>query len=166
MSSSVKAATIALNSSRMKFSSGHFTIFGCDSRERLHGHNFAVECVIEASVCSDDIFLDYGIFKKEIARLCDFLDERLLLPMHSPWLQIEKSDRQVRCFFNEEEMVFPEQDVRILPLGNITIEALSSWFLERLQHETDLLDFPCISSVDIKVSSSASQQGSVRWSRH
>lgn len=166
MSSSARVAIIELNSSRMKFSAGHFTIFSSESRERLHGHNFTVECVIEAFICSDDISLDYGIFKKEIARLCDFLDERLLLPMHSPWLKVEMSDRQIRCLFNEEIMVFPEQDVRILPVSNITIEALSFWFLGCLQHETDLLAFPCISSVDIKVSSSASQRGSVRWSRH
>ena len=42
--------TIELHKEAMKFSAGHFTIFGPDRREPLHGHNFTVKAEITAEI--------------------------------------------------------------------------------------------------------------------
>ncbi len=134
--------TIKLSSSRMKFSSGHFTIFSESHRETIHGHNFSVECVISGFVNDNGIIIDYGIIKKEISIICQDIDEKMLLPEKSKYLRIKKTKINVLCYFNGEKMSFPSRDVCILPISNITIEALAEWFLTSLVSVRTLIGPP------------------------
>lgn len=158
--------TISLASSLMKFAAGHFTIFSENFRETIHGHNFKVECLIETSISHNDMAFDYGIFKKEFVMLCASLDEKLLLPGKSLYLSIKQNELQVHCYYGNEEMLFPKRDVVILPIENITIEAMARWFLEHIKTKTNLLQEFFIVSIEISVLSSPSQRGSIKWIRN
>src|SRR5690606_19592352 len=138
--------SLALSKEAMKFSAGHFTLFGPGKRERLHGHDYFVSATLRARV-GDDYFVsatrrarvgddglcfDYGLLKRELMALCQDLDEYVLLPGESPLLRIERGGGQVVAVFGEQRIPFLESDVRVLPLANITLEELARWFLGRL----------------------------------
>ena len=166
MDNSEQIATILLSSSLMKFSAGHFTIFSANSRETIHGHNFKVECLLESKIKENDLVFDYGVFKKKFIQLCAFLDEKLLLPKNSPYLVIKQDSSSVHCLYGSEEMRFPNRDVVILPIENITIEALARWFLEQIKAKTSLLHTCSITAMEISVLSSSSQKGGIKWKRN
>lgn len=166
MDNNEQIATIVLSSSLMKFAAGHFTIFSKNSRETIHGHNFKVECLLESKIKENDLVFDYGIFKKKLIQLCALLDEKLLLPQNSPYLLIKQDGPSVHCWYGFEEMRFPNRDVVILPIENITIEALARWFLEQIKVKTNLLQTCSITAMEISVLSSSSQKGSMKWKRN
>ena len=116
----------------MKFSAGHFTLFGPGRRERLHGHDYFVSAKLRARVGADGLCFDYGILKRELMALCQEVDEFVLLPGESPLLRIERDGAQVHAVFGDERIPFLAGDVRVLPLANITLEELARWFLGRL----------------------------------
>jgi 6-pyruvoyltetrahydropterin/6-carboxytetrahydropterin synthase len=50
-----QTVTLRLAKENMKFSAGHFTIFGPGSRERVHGHDFRVAVRVQARVGDDGL---------------------------------------------------------------------------------------------------------------
>ena len=149
-SSSVDKVTISLYKEDMKFSGGHFTIFGANSRERLHGHNFYVKAkVIQlANLSENGMAADYNVYKKAIRAMCDSFDEKVLLPQLSSHLQIEDvaetvdATASVKVTFassgikdKKDVFLFPKEDVLILPIRNVTVEELAKYIGGRIVKE-------------------------------
>lgn len=128
------AFKIKIEKDRIKFSSAHFTIFGPTEAERLHGHNYYVTIEIQTEDCDALGFATDMKPLKDIAfELSQHLDEYILLPENNPYLKITKSDGQVNCVWNNKSYSFPEDDIRILPLSNITCENLAFWFWGKMK---------------------------------
>jgi len=140
-------STIALFKEDMKFSAGHFTIFGGSSRERLHGHNYTVALEFQAPVAHESGMVeDYNVYKAKIRALCAEYDEFLLLPGLSPHLGITElpgsasTSPSVQIEFGPENtpkdmFSIPQSDVLVLPVANITLESLSELFVDRIVEE-------------------------------
>ena len=158
-----RRATIRLDKENMKFSAGHFTIFGPGSRERLHGHNFKVSAVIQARVAQHGLCFDYGIFKRKIVALCRELNEYVILPGESALLAIETQGEQLVAVFGEERIPFLKSDVLVLPIENTTVEEFARWFLQRLTADRAELDGYAIESIEVEVASGPGQGASLRW---
>ena len=77
-----------------KFNAAHFMAYP-GFRERLHGHNYRVAVRVEGRLGADGYVVDFGDIKKATRKVCDEMDERLLVPMKSDCLKIERSDGQV-----------------------------------------------------------------------
>ena len=75
-----QTVTLRLAKENMKFSAGHFTLFGPGERERVHGHDFRVGVRVEARVGGNGLCFDYGLLKRRIVELCRELNEWMLLP--------------------------------------------------------------------------------------
>jgi len=171
-------STIKLFKEDMKFSAGHFTIFGPNNRERLHGHNFGVQLSITAPTGDNGMIADYNVYKKAVRKMCDAFDELMLLPGLSPHLKIvpftrhDEHGRQsenVTVIFggkqhgNEndsaaDEFVFPAADVLVLPLRNITLEELSKHLASCLVEEhAETMRLDKIQSLVVTVSSGPGQ---------
>ena len=88
---------------------------------------------METQVGAEGLSFDYGFYKKEIEGLCEELDEYFLLPEHNPHLQLQPKGEQVQCTFAGKEFVLLAEDVKILPVSNITVEEMSRWMAGRLQ---------------------------------
>lgn len=144
------------------FSIAHFTIFSATSREDLHGHNFQVECELEAPVGDDGLMFDYAIIKRALKELCDTLDEKTVLPALSPHLEIGSKDGYVSATFDEKTMLFLPRDVLVLEVANTTVEEFSRYFLDRLVAHPTLADRG-VREVAVKVSSSPGQNGVSTW---
>jgi 6-pyruvoyltetrahydropterin/6-carboxytetrahydropterin synthase len=157
--------TIELSKEYLKFSAAHFTIFSATERERLHGHNFRVAAKITAPVGDNGMCFSYRILKDKLERLCETLDEYMLLAADSPFLRISEQGTQYRVEFNGEELFFPRSDTLLLPVRNATVEEYARYLLERLLEDRELIERHDIREVGIKVSSGPGQWGSSHWKR-
>jgi 6-pyruvoyltetrahydropterin/6-carboxytetrahydropterin synthase len=125
---------IVLEKENFKFSASHFTVFGPTQAERLHGHNYYVSAELRlASVQSElGMAFDFNLIKPMIRELTDSLDEFVLLPEQSPWLIIQRRERDVQVTFANKVYVFPGTDVKLIRATNITSEELARHIAESL----------------------------------
>ena len=121
---------IRLAKEDFKFSVAHFTIFGPDCAERLHGHNYRI--IVEVAGPTIDelgLLIDLGPLKKSIRSLCATLDGKTLLPESCPLLEVVRDEGRIDVRFEDRSYSFPDEDTLLLPILNTTLEelALYSW---------------------------------------
>ena len=123
--------TVHLSKESFKFSSAHFTVFNASQAERLHGHNYYVSVDLQFSDFdkSTDLTIDFHKLKKDIQKSCDYLDEYVLIPKNSSFLSYSKIEQHTQIQFSEKRYLFPDSDIRLLPLANITCEGLCKYLL-------------------------------------
>jgi 6-pyruvoyltetrahydropterin/6-carboxytetrahydropterin synthase len=153
---------IEIDKEYLNFSAGHFTIFSATERENLHGHNFQVCCAVTASIGDDGLAFDYVLLKRVLKELCDALDERVLLPEHSPYLDLERQDGMVIARFAHERIPFLARDCLPLPIRNVTIEELAGLLLARLQARPEFAG-PSVRALEVGVSSGSGQWAFSNW---
>ena len=71
--------------------------------------------------------------------------------------------REVHAVFGDERIPFLAADVKVLPLANISVEELASWFLGRLLEDRAQVDAFRIDTLDVEVASGPGQGASVHW---
>ncbi len=153
------STTIEISKEYLHFAAAHFTIFSKEVRENLHGHNFFVAAQIDAEIGDDGLAFDYNLIKSKLKSLCDTLDEQVLLPTKSPYLELESEDGYIVAAFNGERLPFLERDVLTLPVRNITIEELAHWFIGELKADPEIAALEP-HRIEVKVSSGAGQWAS------
>jgi 6-pyruvoyltetrahydropterin/6-carboxytetrahydropterin synthase len=63
--------------------------------------------------------------KARIRAVCAALDERVLIPEKSPRLELRREGEAVTVALGARSYRFPRAEVALLPLPNVTIEALA-----------------------------------------
>jgi len=157
--------TVELQKESMKFSIGHTTIFSATEREPLHGHMYTVFLGLTTWVGDNGLTFDYRYYKERILKLCRQLNQFFLMPAFSPHLQHSEDDDYHYFTFNHKKIPFLKEDVKIMPLTNITVEELSRWLVEELIKDKEELDKHLIEKVLVKVFSAPGQSGSFEWQR-
>ena len=131
--------SLTLAKEDFKFSSAHFTLFGPDEAELLHGHNYQVGVEFEGPELDEEgLLVNFIETKKVIRALCDELDTQLLIPEKSPHLSFERADGHIEIRFQDRRYQVPEQDVILLPEVNTSIEVMARYIWDRLVKELDL----------------------------
>ncbi len=153
-------ATLHINKQAHKFSAAHFTIFSATDRERLHGHNYGISARIVAVMGENGFSADYNVYKRCLQKLCDAHDEYMLLPARSPWLEVVKQEDEYHATFNDKILRFPCDETLLLPVVNVTVEALAHYFLERVLAEKLMGD---IVELEVFVTSGYGQSSSACW---
>jgi len=156
--------TIEISKDYLHFNSAHFTIFSASRREDLHGHTFQVKALITSRVDENGMSFDYNIIKERILALCDYLDEKVLLPERSPHLSLAEEGDYLVARWGDEKLPFLHRDVRTLPVRNITVEELAPWFLERLRSDSSVTGLD-IDKLVMQVSSGSGQWAGACWQR-
>jgi 6-pyruvoyltetrahydropterin/6-carboxytetrahydropterin synthase len=157
-------ATIEISKDYLHFNAAHFTLFSATEREDLHGHTFYVAATVTSPVGDDGLAFDYNLFKNALKALCDELDEKVLLPSLSPYLDLEQDDGYLVARFADERIPFLPRDVLTLPVRNITVEELAPWLLDRLRAEPGVASLD-LDRLELRVSSGPGQWAAARWSR-
>lgn len=121
---------LVLKKENFKFSASHFTIFSSDHAEALHGHNYQVMVRLEFDSvdAQTEMKADFKSLKEKIKVACETLDEKILVPEKSPFLKISESPhykKHIQVEYNNRFYCFPTDEVMLLPLANITSEALA-----------------------------------------
>lgn len=128
--------TLRLAKGDFKFSAAHFTLFSATEAEPLHGHNYRV--LVEVGGDELDalgLLIETGILKRRVRELLVGLDDRVLLPERSPLLTLTVEDGAVDCRYADRAYRFPEREVVLLPLVNVTMELLARLVWRRLAED-------------------------------
>lgn len=134
---------LVLTKEDFKFSVAHFTVFGADEAEPLHGHNYRVEVELEGDTLDDQgLLADIAAVKARIRALCAELDDFILIPRDSGLVEVLEEESSTEVRYGGRVYRFPSSEVRILPLANTTMELFATWFWDHLAPElpTDRID--------------------------
>lgn len=117
--------TVRIEKPQHKFSAAHFTIFSPQEAELLHGHNYRLLVELDGDVDERELLIPFGPLKELLASECRLLDERVLLPERASDLSIARANGGVSIQLGSRSYRFPEADVVMLPVANVTAEALA-----------------------------------------
>lgn len=148
---------IHLQKENFKFSCSHFTVLSKDTAEHLHGHNYQVRVSLKVSDLDPDLgfAFDFNVVKPIIKDLCDELDEKILVPLESPYVLVGETEEQVDVKFKSRNYSFPKEDCFLLPISNVTSEELARWICKRLIEE--LKDVPRLEKLRVSVEETRGQ---------
>jgi 6-pyruvoyltetrahydropterin/6-carboxytetrahydropterin synthase len=158
-----RLTTIHIDKESHKFSAAHFTVFSATERERLHGHNFSVAARLVAPVDDNGLTGDYAVYKQQIKKLCDALDEYTIIPSQSLYLSIDAEGDYYRVRHHQDVLLLLKKDTLLLPIRNTTVEDLSHYLLEKLVEDREFLEQQDIRKIEVMVSSGPGQTGCSRW---
>lgn len=159
----MRSASLTIHKEEFSFSAGHFTIFSATSREQMHGHNYYVSLTFDFGIAENGMSFDYRHYKRKMLTLCDSLDRHFLLPTQSPYLQIEDGGDYWIGHYDHKKLMFLKEDIILVPVTNITIEDLSSWFLSKLMEENQEIEKHHIHRITVDVYNGPGQSGSASW---
>jgi 6-pyruvoyl-tetrahydropterin synthase len=132
MEASARQATLELARADIGFSAAHFSIV--DGRaERLHGHNYQVFLRAHGGVREDGTVIDFSVLKTALRLACAELDEHMLVPTGGRELDVQEEGHEIVVRHQSRRFVFPQADVRLLPIVNTTCECLAAYLLEMVR---------------------------------
>ena len=142
-----------------KFSCAHMTVFPDGTKERLHGHNYYMGIAVELSDVSFRNMVPFEPIKTAVAALCSEWKEHTLLATDNPHMEVRRdADGEIELFLCGERYVLPRRDVLLLPVDNITVEALAALaadiLIERLG---SVLRRDLVEAVEVRVTESPGQ---------
>lgn len=121
--------SIAINKDYLKFSAAHFLIFPDGTAERLHGHNYKVFLELQTELDPHGLVVNFKEIKPLVRKLCDELDEHMLIPGKHPVLTAERqADGNTEIRYKRRRYSIPSEEVIVLPIGNTSAENLATWF--------------------------------------
>jgi 6-pyruvoyltetrahydropterin/6-carboxytetrahydropterin synthase len=109
-----------------KFSCAHMTVFPDGTKERLHGHNYTIAVAIEVERVDLASMIPFAPIKAALGELCAAWKERVLIAEHNPYLVIVRDDSELELTLCGERYVMPRGDALMLPIDNISVEALAA----------------------------------------
>ena len=145
----------------LKFSCAHFLIFPDGSKERLHGHNYQVECEIEGMLSHHGLVIDFKMVKPIIRRLCDRLDEHWLIPGEHPELRYrQRDDGHTEVTYRGCNYLAPSDEIIVLPINNSSAENFAAWLGRSLYAEMKVAFGPLsVRRMRVSVSETSGQAG-------
>ena len=133
VASPVRRHRIVVAREQYKFSCAHMTVFPDGTKERLHGHNYQLGAVLELTDVGFAQMIPFAAIKDALAAICKQFRERVLLAEANPLMQIVKDDaEELEARVCGKRYVFPREDVLLLPIDNVSAEALAAYLAERL----------------------------------
>jgi len=125
---------IVIEREQYKFSCAHMTVFPDGTKERLHGHNYTVGIAIELDSVALAHMLPFSPIKAALAELCAAWKERVLVAERNPHLKIQRDDStELEFTLCGDRYVLPRGDALLLPIDNISVEALAAHCAELLR---------------------------------
>ena len=155
---------IYIRKEALKFSAAHMTVFPDGTKERLHGHNYRTEVILDQELTQEGEppkrdfapqevsaqqlqkeelqlppqaakMIPFQEVKVALRRICQQLDERVLIPTHCPLLTLSPQSTapsELEFFLCQRRYVLPSDEVALLPTTNITTESLSAYVYAQL----------------------------------
>ena len=108
-----------------KVSCAHMTVFPDGTKERLHGHNYSIAIALDLARVDLPSMVPFAPLKLALVELCAAWKERVLLAAHNPHFAILRDDHELDFTLCNDHYVLPKSDVLLLPVDNISVEALA-----------------------------------------
>jgi 6-pyruvoyltetrahydropterin/6-carboxytetrahydropterin synthase len=147
-----------------KFSCAHMTVFADGTKERLHGHNYTVAVAIEVERVDVQAMIPFAPIKAAIAELCAAWRERVLLAAGNPWFEIVSDGNgdadELEFRLCGARYVLPRGDALLLPIDNVSVEALAAHAAALLRDRLLALGLPHAVALEVTVEESPGQGAS------
>jgi 6-pyruvoyltetrahydropterin/6-carboxytetrahydropterin synthase len=143
-----------------KFSCAHMTVFPNGTKERLHGHNYTVAIAIEVDRIELASMIPFAPVKAAVAALCSGWKEHVLLAGRNPHFTIVRDEAELEFTLCGERYVLPRGDALLLPIDNISVEALATHAAEVLRAELRPLVSPGAASLEVTIEEGPGQGAS------
>ena len=151
---------IGIAREQYKFSCAHMTVFPDGTKERLHGHNYTIAVAIDVDSVELAAMIPFTPIKQAISELCALYKERVLLAEKNPHFQIVRDDGELEFKLCGERYVLPRGDALLLPIDNISVEALAQHVASILQTKLAVLAAPQVRALEVTVEESPGQGAS------
>ena len=102
------------------------TVFPDGTKERLHGHNYSLAVTVEVERIDFASMVPFQVIKDAIRALCTEWKERVMIAATNPFVVIVRDDSELEVTVCGARYVFPRGDVLVLPIDNISAEALAA----------------------------------------
>ncbi|MDQ1371108.1 MAG: 6-pyruvoyltetrahydropterin/6-carboxytetrahydropterin synthase [Candidatus Thermoplasmatota archaeon] len=116
-------------SSKTTFSATHL-IAGHSKCGRLHGHDYAINAVIEGDIGSDGVVMDFISVKEFLREVASELDHKVLVPGKDPSLVLK--GESLRYSTGGKSYEFPRSDCVLLDVAVTSAEEIAEWVIRRL----------------------------------
>ena len=147
---------ISIAREQHKFSCAHMTVFPDGTKERLHGHNYTIAVALEVDAVDLPAMIPFAPLKAALADLCAAWRERVLLANTNPYFEIIREDTELEFRLCGERYVMPRGDALLLPIDNISVEALAWHAAERLR-DLAPIDLSAVRSLAVTIEESPGQ---------
>ncbi len=97
---------------------------------RLHGHDYAINTVIEGDIGKDGVIMDFISVKEFLRGVASELDHRVLIPKRDPGVVVNKD--YVLYKVGDKEFKLPLCDCILLDIEVASAETLAEFVLKRL----------------------------------
>jgi 6-pyruvoyltetrahydropterin/6-carboxytetrahydropterin synthase len=142
---------IAIAREQYKFSCAHMTVFADGSKERLHGHNYTVAVALEVDRIDLQAMIPFAPIKAALAELCGGWKEHVLLAAKNPFFELVRDEEEIEFKLCGDRYVMPRQDALLLPIDNISVEALASHVATLLLEKLTVLDAPHVKALEVTI---------------
>ncbi len=116
-----------------KFSCAHMTVFPDGTKERLHGHNYQISIALDVERIDLPAMIPFAQIKGSLTELCAAWKERVMLAEKNPHFVVAREDaKEIDFTLCGDHYVLPRTDVLMLPIDNISVEALAAHVAELL----------------------------------
>ena len=143
-----------------KFSCAHMTVFPDGTKERLHGHNYTIAVAIDVDRVELSAMIPFAPIKAAIADVCRAFRERVLLAEKNPFFVVVRDAAELEFTLCGERYVLPRHDALLLPIDNISVEALAAHVAALLRDEVLRLALPQAISIEVAIEESPGQGAS------
>jgi 6-pyruvoyltetrahydropterin/6-carboxytetrahydropterin synthase len=146
------------------FASAHFITFAGHRCEGLHGHNYRVRVTVEGGLDEETWFVfDFVVLKRLMRELCDEIDHKVLLPLHSPKIQVtEEGDAVLVAVEGQLRYRFPRVDCSLLPVPNTTVEMLAELLADRCRVQLEKIGARGLTAIEMEVEENFGQSAVYR----
>jgi 6-pyruvoyltetrahydropterin/6-carboxytetrahydropterin synthase len=143
-----------------KFSCAHMTVFADGTKERLHGHNYTIAVALDVDRIDLASMIPFTPLKTAIRELCASWKEHLLLAAHNPWFTILRDADELEFTLCNQRYVLPRGDALLLPIDNISVEALAAHAASLLHTRLSSLSLLQASHLEVTIEESPGQGAS------
>jgi 6-pyruvoyltetrahydropterin/6-carboxytetrahydropterin synthase len=141
---------IAIAREQYKFSCAHMTVFPDGTKERLHGHNYTVALALDVDRVELASMVPFAPIKAALAELCAAWKEHVLIAAHNSRLVVVRDDTELELTLCGQRYVFPRGDVLLLPIDNVSVEALAAYVAAQLRDRIAALS-PHLGSLEVTI---------------
>ena len=136
------------------------TVFPDGTKERLHGHNYTIALAVDVERIELASMIPFAPIKAALAELCSGWKEHVLLATKNPFFVLLRDEAEIEFTLCNERYVMPRQDALLLPIDNISVEALAAHVAELLRARIAILDAPQVRSLEVTIEESPGQGAS------
>jgi 6-pyruvoyltetrahydropterin/6-carboxytetrahydropterin synthase len=145
-----------------KFACAHMTVFADGTKERLHGHNYTVAVELEVDRIDLPAMIPFAPIKTAIRDVCAAWKERVLIAERNPWFELVRDAAAGELEFRlcGERYVLPRGDAVLVPIDNISVEALAAHVADLLREKIAALGVAGARALEVTVEESPGQGAS------